>query len=304
MNFSYCFLVYLSRRHKADSNLEPIFKALNGLVKRGLRLRYITEITPDNISYCKEMIKNGHQVRHLDGVKGNFGIADGTEYFAHGVQCEGEPPTQVTVTNVRSFVESQQYFFDTLWTKAISAEERLKGIEEVKPDFIETISDPNKIQKLSFDLVKSAKEEVLIIFSTANAFRRQESAVLLQLLRELTESKDSVRIRILTPIDEQIIQENTIQKKLKENQKIDIRYLEKTSWQTKVTTLTVDRKFSLEVELKDDTKDNPYEAIGMATYSNSMSIVWTQSSIFETLWTQAELHDRKRRDDKHVHSLH
>jgi hypothetical protein len=67
---------------------EPIFKALNGLVKRGLRLRYITEITPDNISYCKEMIKNGHQVRHLDGVKGNFGIADRTEYFAHGVNVK------------------------------------------------------------------------------------------------------------------------------------------------------------------------------------------------------------------------
>ena len=101
---------------------EPVFKALNGLIKRGVRLRYITDITASNISYCKEMIKNGHKLRHIEGVKGNFGIADEAEYVTHGIQPEGEPVSQVTATNVKSFVESQQYFFDTLWNKAIPAE--------------------------------------------------------------------------------------------------------------------------------------------------------------------------------------
>jgi hypothetical protein len=76
---------------------------------------------------------------------------------------------------------------------------------------------------------------------------------------------------------------------LKVNEKIDVQFLDKTSWQSNVTTLTVDGKFSLEVEIKDDTKDNSSEAIGLATYSNSVSIVWTHTSIFETLWTQATL---------------
>jgi hypothetical protein len=39
--------------------------------------------------------------------------------------------------------------------------------------------------------------------------------------------------------------------------------------QARLTTLIVDRKFSLEVEVKDDTKDNLHETIGIATYSNS-----------------------------------
>ena len=68
------------------------------------------------------MIKNGHQVLHLDGVKGNFGIADRTEYLAHGVQREGELLTQVNSHQRYVVCRVEQYFFDTLWTKAISAE--------------------------------------------------------------------------------------------------------------------------------------------------------------------------------------
>jgi sugar-specific transcriptional regulator TrmB len=149
-----------------------------------------------------------------------------------------------------------------------------------EPEFIKTISDPNEIQNLGFDLIKSAKDEVLIIFSTANAFHRLERAGLIQLLQETTASKNNgIKVRILTPVYDQLIQ-----KKSKANKKIDIRFLEKTSWQSNVTTLTVDGRFSLEVDLKDDS----LEAIGLATYSNSSSIIWTHISIFETLWTQSE----------------
>ena len=37
----------------------------------------------------------------------------------------------------------------------------------------------------------------------------------------------------------------------------------------------------MEVEMKDDRKDNSYEAIWSAIYSNSESIIWTHASIFE-----------------------
>jgi hypothetical protein len=78
---------------------------------------------------------------------------------------------------------------------------------------------------------------------------------------------------------------------LKSNERVSVRYLQQ-SLQTRLTTLLVDRKFSLEVEVKDDLKDNSYDAIGLATYSNSQSTVWTHASIFETLWFQAELEDQ------------
>jgi two-component system, OmpR family, sensor histidine kinase VicK len=45
------------------------------------------------------------------------------------------------------------------------------------------------------------------------------------------------------------------------------------SVQTKVSILIVDRKYSLAIELKDDTKQTSIVAIGLATYSNSQSTV-------------------------------
>ena len=61
--------------------------------------------------------------------------------------------------------------------------------------------------------------------------------------------------------------------------------------QTKVTIIVVDRRLSLAIELKDDTKDDSYEATGLATYSNSESTISSYASVFETLWRQVDLYD-------------
>jgi hypothetical protein len=51
---------------------KPIVEAISDLKMRGIKLRVITEITSDNLRYCKELKKIGNEVRHLDAVKGNF----------------------------------------------------------------------------------------------------------------------------------------------------------------------------------------------------------------------------------------
>jgi hypothetical protein len=43
--------------------------------------------------------------------------------------------------------------------------------------------------------------------------------------------------------------------------------------QTMVPIVVIDRIYSITVELKDDTKENSEEAIGLATFSNSKSTV-------------------------------
>jgi hypothetical protein len=59
--------------------------------------------------------------------------------------------------------------------------------------------------------------------------------------------------------------------------------------QTRVSILVVDRMYSIVVELKDDTKENSEETIGLATYSDSKPTVLSYVSIFEALWRQSEL---------------
>jgi hypothetical protein len=108
---------------------EPLWKTLNELVKRGVRLRYITDINRDNISHCKQMMEGGHQLRHLAGIKTNFRITDRMEYLANVVLEENKSLWQIIVSNVKTFVEGQQYVFDTLWSKALPAEQRIREIE-------------------------------------------------------------------------------------------------------------------------------------------------------------------------------
>jgi hypothetical protein len=180
---------------------ELVWNATKDLTRRGIRLRYITDITTDNVSYCKQLLEC-FELRHLNGAKGNFGIADGIDCVIHSVLQEEQVPIQAIFTNVKSFVEAQQYLFDTLWMKAIPAKERIREIEEgLKPDFIETLSDPSEIQRLGFELVKSAKQEILLLFSTANSLLRQEHAGLVQLLTGIG-SETNVKIRILTHIND------------------------------------------------------------------------------------------------------
>jgi signal transduction histidine kinase len=83
-----------------------------------------------------------------------------------------------------------------------------------------------------------------------------------------------------------------IREQQQQNQpRIDIRFIGRFS-QTKIRILVVDKASSLVVELKDDTKESSFEAMGLATYSNSKSTVLSYVSIFETLWMQTELYEQ------------
>src|SRR5712691_3047701 len=174
-------------KHKIDSCIdksnpqtmmttEPIVNGIIDHNNRGIKSKLITEITKDNISYCKELMKLAIELRHLDDVKGNFSISDGGIYQAtalgdfsvpsnrldnnqdnftnkervedarHVQQPKGEIETETIISNVSGFVSQQQYFFDMLWRKAIPAKQRIKEIEQgLKREFIDTIQDPKEI---------------------------------------------------------------------------------------------------------------------------------------------------------------
>jgi signal transduction histidine kinase/CheY-like chemotaxis protein len=60
----------------------------------------------------------------------------------------------------------------------------------------------------------------------------------------------------------------------------------------KATILVVDRKDSLVMELRDDSKTTFSKAIGLSTYSNSKAGVLSYVAIFENSWRQAELYEQ------------
>jgi signal transduction histidine kinase len=109
--------------------IESIRKSFLDAKERDVKLRYITEITTENISYCKELMKIA-DVRHLDGIKGNFMVSD-KEYLAPVASNNtSNTASQIIYSNLQEIVEQQQYMFETLWSKAIPSEQRIREIEE------------------------------------------------------------------------------------------------------------------------------------------------------------------------------
>jgi signal transduction histidine kinase len=429
--------------------IEQIKKAFIDAKNRGIKLRYITEITSENISFCRELIKIVDELRHLDGIKGNFMLSE-SEYLAPLILFRrGKIASQIVYSNIKEVIEHQQYVFDTLWNKSIAAGKRIKqieeGVESIETKVLENkeqifnhmksvignayersvcssigamqlvynkffeeykiIADKHRregkgkgvrwvtsIDKESIDLVKiflnegiqvrhvknltpmnfavdnkhfyatiekmeegkmmesllasnepayvrhfncifedlwskgidakdriidikkgieianveiienpkesinraydvsiSAKEELLVAFPTANAFRRNVRTGMSMLLLKKRSGKNNVKLRILTPIDNQIMQ--TIEELKRTFPQIDVRAIDE-SIESRITIVLADRKECVIVEIKDDAKDNLYEAAGLSIYSNSNSIVSSYLSIFESLWKQTELYEQ------------
>jgi two-component system, OmpR family, sensor histidine kinase VicK len=140
--------------------IESIKRSFVDAKSRGVRLRYLTEITNANISYCKELMAIVDEVRHLDGIKGNFMVSE-IEYLAPATSHEETKlATLIIYSSVREIVEHQQYVFETLWNKSMSAEKRIKELKEGITMHFETkvIEDPDDVVKEISRLIANSNE--------------------------------------------------------------------------------------------------------------------------------------------------
>jgi len=169
---------------------------------RGTKIRYLVDITKENLNYCKEMLKIANEIRHFEGFKGGLAVSD-IEYMGTPSLTEKQHSVFLIYSNEKEIVEQQQIIFNTLWEKAIPAKQRIKEIETgIKREFIETIKEPFEIQKLFFKLLESAEEEILLLLSTSNTFYKLEKLGLISLLYIIV--KSSLSIHIMTAIDSTI----------------------------------------------------------------------------------------------------
>ncbi len=169
--------------------------------ERGIKFRYVTEITRDNVDYVRQMLSFS-EIRHLDGMKGNFEVADEREYVAVATLQKAQPIPQLIFSNIPEIVEQQQFVFDSFWKMAIPAKQKIREIEHgVTPAETIVYSDYHDATKKEFEMIKNAKREIQIMYSTSNAFHVQEKQGTLQLLKEMAEQNESLRISILSPID-------------------------------------------------------------------------------------------------------
>ena len=109
---------------------EPIRRAYNELKDRGVKVRFITEITNNNIDYSKELLKIVNEVCHLDGVHGNLSPDRRSNYLRRNCNGSGKTTNRTTCGKRCEGVGTEQYFFEMLWSQAILAKQRIKEIKE------------------------------------------------------------------------------------------------------------------------------------------------------------------------------
>jgi len=185
--------------------------------------------------------------------------------------------------------------FEQLWKEGIDARYRIKDIEKkVGIAEIEIIRNPVDSIARGWDMVKSARKEINILFSSTNALKRQIEMGALTLLKKASD-RQNISIRMLLPSTETT---NELIVQTKSNvPKIDIRTVS-TSLETKLSILVVDSRQCLILELKDDKQDASYDAVGLSTYSISPTIISSYLAVFESFWRQAELFEKMREVEK------
>jgi two-component system, OmpR family, sensor histidine kinase VicK len=257
---------------------------------RGRGVRWIVSIDKENIDLIKIFLKEGIQIRHVKNLTPMYFAVDSKQFYATIDKMEGGKLMEsLLVSNEPAYIRHYNHIFEEIWKNGIDAVEKIKDIEAgVDLADIEIISSSLRAQDRYLDIVKTASEEILWIFPTTNAFLRQDKMGAIQLAIQAARERN-VKVRILVPANSLVEQKVQELKECCSSCPIGFTYIEQIS-ETKATILIVDRKASLVMELKDDTKATFVEAIGLSTYSNSKAGVLSYVAIFENLWKQSDLY--------------
>jgi len=131
---------------------------LTSLQNNKVNIKLLTEITADNLEYCKQFMKDfGAEIRHLKGIKGNFALT--TElYIAINTFEEKKPIIELIRSNIKNVVEQNQYIFDTLWKNAIPLEQKMQQIQKnVSSTEPNDIKNTTTILNYVIDLVENTR---------------------------------------------------------------------------------------------------------------------------------------------------
>jgi two-component system sensor histidine kinase VicK len=269
--------------------LQTYRKMLEGK-SRDIKVRFVTEVTKDNLHYCKQLMTIA-ELRHIDGIKANFAVSE-TEYLTSSLLHGSNAVPQLIYSNVQTIVEQQQYLFETLWEKAIPAQQVIREIEEgIEREFLEIITEPGKATEIVLSLAKSIGEEALLFLPVSKAMNRMNRIGLFTHL--IAASKENgASIKIICPLDS----ENSETVKTICSSAPDIRILNGNVSTYSMFVVDGTRLFSAEAK-RPDAEDFS-EAIEFPIYSNSKHTVEVFKSFFELLWKESTLIEELKIHDK------
>ncbi|HKX96326.1 MAG TPA: ATP-binding protein [Candidatus Nitrosocosmicus sp.] len=286
--------------------LNHLSKYKEGKVKSGVRWVTYIENKKEDIELIKKFLDIGIEIKHVKNLPPLYFSVSRKQCVTAVENIEnGEMYQRIIHSTEPLYILHYKKVFEELWDIGIDAGERIRQIETgTILQTTKVIENPVKTKQQFINLVRNAKEEILILFPSLNAVKREVIMGIIDLLKKRT--AENIKIRILSPVNEIIkqilFQVDVASDKNKVTENIKTREIRKQEYLIS-TIVIVDRKHVLATELKDDSKELFEEAIGVSTYSTSKPTVLSYMSIFESLWDQTEMFDNlKTTNEKLVRS--
>ena len=259
-------------------------------------IRYVTNIDNKNLQISKLYLESGIKIRHIKNLPPmSFGVSDKEIAVTIEKMEEGKRVQSLLISSEPLYVKHFTSLFEEIWRNGIDAAVQIRNIEEGQElANVDIISNPEESLRKAWTLVGSAKEEVQLMFATSSALRRQAKMGGLQvLIRTIQENRATVRILIPDDLNaaELVEQINRVLPQA------HIRLMD-GSLKTSITAVITDRKQLMLFELKGDTKELSYEAVGLALHIDSKTLAISYTSLFDNLWKQTELYEKLASHDK------
>ncbi len=259
-------------------------------------IRYITNIDSSNLQISKLYLESGIQIRHMKNLPPmSFGVSDKEIAVTIEKMEEGKRIQSLLISSELLYVKHFTSLFEEIWRNGIDAAVQIRNIEEGHElANVDVLPNPEESLRKAWTMVGSAKEEVLLMFATSSAFRRQAKMGALQVLIR-TIQDNHAKVRILIPDDGNaagLVQQ--INRVLPQG---SIRVMD-GSLKSSITAVITDRRQLMLFELKDDRKETSYEAIGLALHIDSRTLALSYGALFDNLWKQRELYEKLEAHDK------
>jgi two-component system, OmpR family, sensor histidine kinase VicK len=285
------------------AEIRELKKAFRDAKRRSVKFRYVTEITAENVSFCKELLSSlVNELRHLDGIKGNFYVSE-KEYIALAAFRENDKPlSHIIHSNMKEIVEEQQCIFDTLWNKSTPAEDKIKEIEqEMEPEYFRVINDNEEATKIFTELAKNAQYEILFLLPNDKALTTIDRLGIFNYLIDKCNKKicgkgqNEFQAKIICPLSDANL--NIVNRILQNTSPSNhIRIVNGNNSSFGITI--VDNKKFLKVELREPEAEQFSETIGLSFYSNSNPSVESYKLFFELLWNERTANEQFKLSDK------
>ncbi len=272
-------------------------------------VRWVTHIScREDVGLAKLFLDIGVKIRSVRNLPPLNFLLNNRIFFSNAEPIdrkeERKTINSLFTSNDDLYINQYKTVFEELWKNGIDAKDAIEDIERgLDTEMVDIISRSSNAGNTYLDLLNSANKEIMLMLPTTNAFLRQNKLGVIDAITRAATCR-SVKVRMLIPKSEKTAELIDSLEKHKyfinnannNSSNVQIRYIH-TSIETGSTILMVDRKVSLVMELKDDTKETFHEAIGLSTYSNSKAGVLSYVSIFENLWEQTELYQQLKKGE-------